>query len=200
MNILIIAFRTIFYYFLIFFSLKTIIKKENNMFLLLIIILSAISIIDYKKSLAITLIPILIILILNKIISYFKINTYEENELLPVIKKGKINFKVLEDSSINLSEILLEIKDRGIKNLDEIEYASLRDNNKLSILLYDDKKASPIPLVIDGIIQYNSLNDLGKTKRWIMNILSDEKTKLNEIFYAFYKNNKCFIIKKSDWS
>lgn len=202
MNILIIIFRAIFYYFLILFSFKLIIKKQNSIFLLLISTLSAVAIIDYKQPLAIALIPILIILILDIILSRFISKDYKfdsiEYEPSIIIKNGKINFKVLERNSINIDEILLQIRDKGIKTLDEIEYAVLESNNKLSIFLYDDQKTYPLPLIIDGEIQYNSLNDIGKTKRWIISILKDEKTNLNEVFYAFYKNDKCFIIKKSD--
>lgn len=34
------------------------------------------------------------------------------------------------------------------------------------------------------------LNELIKVK--------EEKTNLDNVFYAFYKNNKCFIIKRND--
>ena len=53
-----------------------------------------------------------------------------------------------------------------------------------------------MPLIIDGIIQYETLADINKSKEWLYKILKNEKTELDKVFYAFYKNNKCFIIKK----
>lgn len=203
MNILIIIFRAFFYYFLILFSFKILKNKKSSVFLLLISTLSAVSIVDYKQSLAITLIPILITLILDISLSHFVLKDYKfkldtDYEPSLLIKNGKINFKELDRSNITLDEILLQIRDKGIKSLDEIEYAIIENNNKLSVFLYDDKKIYPLPLIVDGIIQYNSLNDIGKTKRWMMKILKDENTNLDKVFYAFYKNDKCFIIKKND--
>ena len=40
--------------------------------------------------------------------------------------------------------------------------------------------------------------DINKTKEWLYKMLKSEKTDLNDVFYAFYKNNKCFIIKKNN--
>ena len=55
-----------------------------------------------------------------------------------------------------------------------------------------------MPLILDGKIQYNTLVDINKTKNWLYKMLKSEKTELDEVFYAFYKNNKCFIIKKNN--
>ena len=71
----------------------------------------------------------------------------------------------------------------------------LENNGKLSTFLYDNKNLYPMPLIIDGLIQYETLADINKSKEWLYKILKNEKTELDKVFYAFYKNNKCFIIK-----
>ena len=54
-----------------------------------------------------------------------------------------------------------------------------------------------MPLIIDGVINYQTLVDIKKDKLWLMKMLKNEHTSLEQVFYAFYKNNKCFIIKKN---
>ena len=65
------------------------------------------------------------------------------------------------------------------------------------IFLKDDKNVYPMPLIIDGVINYQTLVDIKKDKLWLMKMLKNEHTSLEQVFYAFYKNNKCFIIKKN---
>ena len=55
-----------------------------------------------------------------------------------------------------------------------------------------------MPLIIDGKIQNDTLTQINKNKSWLNNILSKKNISLNNIFYAFYKGNTIFIIKKSD--
>mgnify|MGYP000051876994 FL=1 len=55
-----------------------------------------------------------------------------------------------------------------------------------------------MPLILDGVIQYETLNDINKNKEWLMKILKSENVNLDKVFYAFYKNNKCFIIRKNN--
>ena len=113
------------------------------------------------------------------------------------MKNGNINFKEMEKQRYNLEDLLTQVRDKGIKSLDEVEYAILENNGKLSIFLKDDKNVYPMPLIIDGVINYQTLVDIKKDKLWLMKMLKNEHTSLEQVFYAFYKNNKCFIIKKN---
>jgi uncharacterized membrane protein YcaP (DUF421 family) len=55
-----------------------------------------------------------------------------------------------------------------------------------------------MPLILDGKIQYETLVDINKNKEWLYSVLKSKKMDLSEVFYAFYKNNKCFIIRKNN--
>ena len=57
-----------------------------------------------------------------------------------IIKDGKINFKEMERQRYSIDDLLTQIRDKGIKSLDEIEYAVLENNGNLSTFLYDNKK------------------------------------------------------------
>ena len=73
-------------------------------------------------------------------------------------------------------------------------------NGKLSIFVKDDKdkKVFPLPLILDSIIQEDNLKYINKNKEWVINILNNKKIHLNDVFYAFYKNDEIYIIKKDD--
>ena len=203
-------FRTLFFYFLILVLFRIMGKREVGELGITDLIVSvliaefvSISIENTDEPLIMTIIPMFIIVLLQIVFSYFSMKSLKFRSLIDskpslIIKDGKINFKEMERQRYNLDDLLTQIRDKGIKSLDEIEYAVLENNGKLSTFLYEDKKVYPMPLILDGVIQYETLNDINKNKEWLMKILKSENVNLDKVFYAFYKNNKCFIIKKNN--
>ena len=55
-----------------------------------------------------------------------------------------------------------------------------------------------IPIILDGIIDFNVLNEIKKDYNWIIKILKEKNIELEEVFYAFYTNKKVFVIKKTE--
>ena len=204
----IIIFRTFFYYILFLVLFKVMGKREigelgvNDLLVsFLFIEFATLAISNYKEPLLVTLIPTLIILFLQVIVSFLSLKSIKIRYLIDlgpsmIIKNGNINFKEMEKQRYNLEDLLTQVRNKGIKSLDEVEYAILENNGKLSIFLKDDKNIYPLPLIIDGAINYQTLVDINKDKLWLMKILKSEHTSLEQVFYAFYKNNKCYIIKK----
>lgn len=209
MNISIIIFRTFFYYILFLVLFKVMGKREigelgvNDLLVsVLFAEFATLAISNYKEPLLVTLIPTLIIVFLQVIVSFLSLKSIKIRNLVDsspalIMKNGNINFKEMEKQRYNLEDLLTQVRDKGIKSLDEVEYAILENNGKLSIFLKDDKNVYPMPLIIDGVINYQTLVDIKKDKLWLMKMLKNEHTSLEQVFYAFYKSNKCFIIKKN---
>ena len=209
MNISIIIFRTFFYYILFLVLFKVMGKREigelgvNDLLVsVLFAEFATLAISNYKEPLLVTLIPTLIIVFLQVIVSFLSLKSIKIRNLVDsspalIMKNGNIDFKEMEKQRYNLEDLLTQVRDKGIKSLDEVEYAILENNGKLSIFLKDDKNVYPMPLIIDGVINYQTLVDIKKDKLWLMKMLKNEHTSLEQVFYAFYKNNKCFIIKKN---
>lgn len=210
MNLIIIIFRTLLYYFLFLLLFRIMGKREigelgvNDLLVsVLFAQFATLAIEKYNEPLLVTLVPTVLIVFLQVAISYVSLKNTKFRELIDskpslIIKNGNINFKEMERQRYGLEDLLTQIRDKGIKSLDEIEYAILENNGKLSTFLYDNKNLYPMPLILDGKIQYNTLVDLNKSKEWLYKMLKTEETELNDVFYAFYKNNKCFIIKKNN--
>jgi uncharacterized membrane protein YcaP (DUF421 family) len=58
------------------------------------------------------------------------------------------------------------------------------------------KSDLPMPLILDSVIQLDTLDALGKDIFWMNKILDKEQVPLDNIFYAFLKKHKVYIIKK----
>ena len=87
---------------------------------------------------------------------------------------------------------MYELKKKKINRIEDVEYAFLKNNGIISIY---EKEELPIPLIVDGKINNITLKILKKNNVWIKNILNNEHIRLEQVFYAFYKKDKVYIIK-----
>ena len=143
MNISIIIFRTFFYYILFLVLFKVMGKRkigELGVNDLLVSVLFAefatLAISNYKEPLLVTLIPTLIIVFLQVIVSFLSLKSIKIRNLVDsspalIMKNGNINFNEMEKQRYNLEDLLTQVRDKGIKSLDEVKYAILENNGKL---------------------------------------------------------------------
>jgi len=203
--------RTIFFYFFILIMFRIMGKREIGQLgvvdlavSVLIAELVAISIENVEDSIWLTILPIIALVILEITLAMInlkckKFRNFFEGKPSVIINRGKINYKEMVKQRYTIDDLLLELRQKGIKNLERVEYALLEPNGKLSIFkkkLLDQN--FPLPLIIDGVVQENTLKILKKSKIWLDYMISKNKLVLNEVFYAFYKGNKLYIIEKKD--
>ena len=101
----------------------------------------------------------------------------------------------------NLDDLTVQLREKGYRSIEEIEYAILENNGTLSIFPYQKEKKKtplPLPIILDSSIQKDALKALGKNEEWVFKILKQKNVKLENVFYAFYKDNNIFIIKDEE--
>ena len=99
----------------------------------------------------------------------------------------------------NIDDLLSQLREASVKSIDEVDYAVLETNGKLSIFLSQDdkKKTYPLPLILDGKVEEETLKQIRKTRYWLDKELIKQKIRLEDIFYCFYRNKKLYIIEKN---
>lgn len=212
MEFLIIIIKTFFIYLLVAFIFRMMGKREVGQlgtFDLVVFILIAELVamaIEHKTDFLFNLIPVIVLVALQILISKIslksiKFRRFIDGKPVIIIKNGVINFKNMVEQRYTLDDLLLQLREKDIRSIDEVEYAILEINGKLSVFKKDDKKDKktyPLPIILDGEIQFDNLYNIGKSKRWLLNTLIDKKIRVDEIFYAFSKNNELFIIKNNE--
>ena len=203
-----IILKTVILYFFIVVVYRIMGKKEvgklsiiDLIVSILIAELAAISIEQYDSSIFISIIPILSLVIIEILFSYIglkspKIKKLIEGSPVVIIKNGKLNFEAMSKLRYSLDDLISQLREQGIKNIEEVNYAILENNGKLSV--FDKETEYPLPIIMDGQIDYEVLKDMEKDKKWIYNILNKNNIKLENVFYAFYTKNKTYIIKKDE--
>ena len=202
-----IVLRTLFMYFFIIVVYRIMGKKEVGQLSIIDLIVSiliaelvAIAI-EAEKSIFLSIIPITILTITQIGISFITLKNEKIRDLIDgkptvIIKNGKLNFKEMSHLRYSLDDLVTQLRLQGVKSIEKVKYAILENNGSLSV--FSDDEDYPLPLILDGVIDYKVLSDINKDYPWLKNIISKKQIELEEIFYAFYTHNKLVIITKDE--
>lgn len=213
MELLTTVLRTLFFYFFVTFAYRIMGKREVGQLGIVDLIVSiliaelvAISVENVDKSIMLTIAPISLLVVIEVALAYLSTKSRWFRQVLTskpsvIINHGVINYKEMIKQRYSLDDLLVSLRQASIKSIEDVEYAFLESNGKLSIFKYNLFKtdsAYPAPIIVDGVIQENTLKNIRKNKIWIKLYLRKQNINLEDIFYAFYKNGKIYTILKSN--
>ena len=213
MELLTTVLRTLFFYFFVAFAYRIMGKREVGQLGIVDLIVSiliaelvAISIENVDKSIMLTIAPISLLVVIEVALAYLSTKSRWFRQVFTskpsvIINHGVINYKEMIKQRYSLDDLLVSLRQASIKSIEDVEYAFLESNGKLSIFKYNIFKtdsAYPAPIIVDGVIQENTLKNIRKNKIWIKLYLRKQNINLEDIFYAFYKNGKIYTILKSN--
>jgi len=203
------VFRTLFFYFFIVFVYRIMGKREVGQLGIIDLIVSvliaelvAISLENTNKSIWLVIIPIFLLVFCQIGMAFWSLKDKKIRDIFDgrpsvIINNGKLNVKEMIKQRYNLDDLLSQLREGKYKSINEIDYAILETSGKLSVFRKekDNKKTFPLPLIIEGKIDYDSLKLLNKDINWINEHLSVD---IKDVFYGFYKDNSIYIIKNSE--
>lgn len=211
MKYLLVFSKSLFFYLLITVVYRIMGKREIGElsimdFIVSIFIaeLAAISIENYKDTIWLSIIPIFVLVLLQIVSSKISLKHEKVREVIDgkasvIINRGKINFEEMLKQRYNLDDLLVQLRDKGYRSIEEVEYAILESSGTLSIFPYENGKSPlPLPIILDGDIQEDTIKHLKKDKKWVYNFLDKKNINIEDVFFAFYKDKNIFIIKNDD--
>ncbi|MDD2518856.1 MAG: DUF421 domain-containing protein [Bacilli bacterium] len=132
---------------------------------------------------------VLIFLNINAKYNFIDLKSFTEDNV--IIKDGRVDFEILLKTKYSLNDVINLLQLQGIKNLEEISFARIK-NKRLII----KKHQNPVSLIFNGNVDYQTLNDIEKTPKWLFTILESKKLDLGNIYYSFYIDDRIYIIQK----
>ncbi|SET67136.1 Uncharacterized membrane protein YcaP, DUF421 family [Salinibacillus kushneri] len=178
--ILIVVLRTLGMYFIIFLILRLMGKRELgeiSIFDLVIFIMLAemavISIENLEKGFFYSIVPMVILLIIQRLSAKISLKSQKVREMLDgkpsiIIQNGKIDEQEMKHQRYNMDDLLINLHEKGIQLVQDVELAILEPNGKLSVF---EKKNNPVqiysPLISDGTIQHHVLKQIEKDENWL---------------------------------
>lgn len=200
--------RTIIIYFVLIVSVRLMGKRQIGELqiseFIVTLLLSEIAsepLTDRSIPLIYAVIPILLLLSLEVIISFALIKNNKLKRLFygsptVIIKKGKILQKEMSKNRLEIDELISELRQKGYSDISEVNYAIIEENGKLSVFPKADKsppKAEDLAVkvretgiahvcVIDGCIIKKNLELSGMTEKALYLELSKRNIDLSDVF------------------
>lgn len=212
MEFLNIFFRTVLLYVLITILYRFMGKREigqlgivDLIVSILIAELAAGSIENRDESIFFTIFPIVLLVIIQILVSLIslkctKVRNVFDGKVSVIIKKGKIRYNEMVKQRYNMDDLLTQLREKGVRTIEEVDYALLETSGNLSVFKKDSNYLGefPMPVILDGEIDNNTLLEINKSKQFIIKLLKDKKLEIKDIFYGFYYKQDLFIIKYKD--
>lgn len=203
-----LVFKTFFLYIFIIVCYRMMGKKELGQLSIIDLIVSiliadmaAVCIEENDYSILISVVPIVTLVLVQIGLSYLTIKSEKIRNIIDgkpsvLINRGKVNFTAMSKMRYSLDDLTTQLREQGVKSLEEVDYAVLENSGTLSV--FKNTKDYPLPLILDGKIDFSTLLEIGKDKKWVYKMLKQENLELEDVFYAFYTKDKTFIIKRRE--
>lgn len=166
--------------------------------------LAALPMEDIDIPLLYSIVPMLLLLIFQEIISYITLNSNKTRSFIcgepsVLIRNGQLMEKELAKLKINMNDLLEQLRIVGYHNLEDIEYAIMETTGNISVIPKSQKRPlTPEDLnidtdyeglsqsiIIDGEIQQDNLKSMGLNHRWLQETLKKYNIESPQtIFYA----------------
>lgn len=200
--------KTLFLYIFIIIGYRVMGKKELGQLSVIDLIVSiliadmaAVCIEEQEYSVFISVVPMLTLIVMQILLSYISVKSNKFRNIIDgkptvLINRGKVNFSAMSKLRYSLDDLTTQLREQGVKSLEEVDYAILENSGTLSI--FKNTKEYPLPLILDGEIDYVTLIEIKKDKKWLDKMLKNENIELKDVFYAFYTKDKTYIIKRKE--
>jgi uncharacterized membrane protein YcaP (DUF421 family) len=164
---------------------------------------------DVEKPVMDGIIPMATLVLIQIIIAYVTLKNRNLRILFDgkpsvIIKQGLIDREEMKKHRYNLDDLMQQLRQNKIMNVADVEFAVLEPSGKLSVVekslkakeaetAIDEQglkgtiryEGLPLPLIMDGKVQDDNLEKIGKTRFWLKNQLQFKGARdFKEVFYC----------------
>ena len=208
MNYLIIIGKTLLFYVLLIIFMRIMGKREvgelgifDIIVFFIISELFSISISNPKISVFMSIVPIIVIVLLQILTSKLCLKSTKFRELIDgkpslIIVNGKIDLLELKRQRYNIDDLLLQLRDKNIDSPSVIKYAILESNGKLSVFKEEDMLTLyPLPIIKNGFIDEKILKILNINRnKLIKKLYSLGYDDISKIELCIIEKNRFYIL------
>lgn len=220
-------FRTVILYIVLMAGLRLTGKRQigelepNELVLTMLLSdLAAVPMQDFGIPLVNGVMPIVTILCLSMLMSYFSLRSVRFRTLVcgeptVIIRSGVIQQDAMRHNRLTLDELMEELRCQGVTDLQTVKYAILETSGQISVLLRSDcqpltaQQAGtqvnddvflPTVIINDGRILRHSLRSVGRDERWLEKQLkkAGASSPAQVFLLTVDEQGQCLCIKKEE--
>lgn len=209
-DLLIVIFRTVFLYVLILVVLRVMGKREVGELSVIDVVVfiimaevAAMALESPEKKLFISIVPILILLVIQLVSSFISLKSKKFRDLVDgdpsvMIRDGKIIEDEMRRQRYNLDDLFQQLREQQIGSIHDVTFAFLEPSGNLSV--FTKEETQPVlALISDGVVQNRHIEIIGKTEEWLRQELKEQGVnKVEHVFYCSYEGNKIEYQLKED--
>ena len=110
-----------------------------------------------------------------------------------VINRGQIDIAACKKAKITAHDLAFKLHKEGVYYIRDVKRAVLEQNGELIIVMAGEENPK-YPIITDGIIQKNVLEDVDKTEEWLLEELQKQGyNSASEVFLAEYHSGQIKI-------
>ncbi|MFP7493520.1 DUF421 domain-containing protein [Terribacillus saccharophilus] len=122
------------------------------------------------------IVPMVILLIIQRGTAFLslkfpKMRDFMEGKPSVIISRGKIDEHEMRRQRYSFSDLQQQLREKGTKSVQDVDFAILETSGELSIFekkdTADGSSGFVSPLIIDGEIQNQALDNIGKDASWL---------------------------------
>ncbi|ADZ22929.1 uncharacterized membrane protein YcaP (DUF421 family) [Clostridium acetobutylicum] len=141
-----------------------------------------------------------------------RLRLWIDSEPLVIINKGRVIYKNMEKAKYNMGDLLMQLRNKDIFYITDVEIALLEPDGKLSVLKKAEKSSVTVEdlgiqkpktgvmveIILDGTILYNHLQQIKKDEAWVKEQLKIKNIQdiKNVVFLGVQADNEVYVVTK----
>ncbi len=109
-----------------------------------------------------------------------------------VILNGKVQTGECMKNGISAHDLMFKLRAAGVYEIATVKRAVLEQNGQLSIIQYGDQDLR-YPLIIDGQIDHDILDIIGRDEAWVHQELEVQQMTVNQVYIGEYLNGRLIV-------
>lgn len=155
---------------------------------------------------------ILTVLISIAVLKSIKLRLWIDSEPLVIIDKGKVIYKNIKKAKYNIGDLLMQLRNKDIFYITDVEIAILEPDGKLSVLkkaektsvtaedmnIKKPKTGMMVDIILDGNILSNHLLQIKKDEKWVAQQLKSKNIHniKDVVFAGVQADGQIYIVTK----
>jgi uncharacterized membrane protein YcaP (DUF421 family) len=172
--------------------------------------LAVVSIENIEVPMMYSIIPIVILSAIQIVLAIISLKNNQLRKLIDgrpsvLINEGKIDEGEMRKQRYNFDDLLVQLRQNKVSKLSDVEFAILEPSGKLSVIEKQEDKSNdkgprmPLPLILDGKIQDEHLQQLNQTQLWLRQQMRKLGYRdIKKISYCALKDRDTFFVDLKD--
>jgi len=109
-----------------------------------------------------------------------------------IIKNGKIDVDLALRNGLSANDLSFKLRQAGVMDVRNVKRAVFERNGQLTLVMKNEDSIK-YPIILDGKIDADELNNINKDDEWLETELKKRNLEISEVYMANYIDNQLIV-------